>query len=106
MLAEDCRAVLSLVDEAVSQGCRQAKACEVVGIDAKTYQRWQLKPILGDRRCGPVTMPANKFTAEERAKIISVSLEKEFVNLSPHQIVPVLADRGNMWDQSHLSIEF
>lgn len=94
MSTEDCKAVLSLVDEAVSQGCRQAKACAVVGIDAKTHQRWTLKPILGDQRRGPVTAPANKFTAEERAKIISISSAKDFVNLSPHQIVPSLADRG------------
>lgn len=94
MIVEDCRAVISLVDEAVSQGCRQAKACEVVGVNPKTYQRWVAKPILGDQRCGPSTAPANKFTPEERAKIISVSLEKDFVNLSPHQIVPSLADRG------------
>ncbi len=94
MIIEDCLAVISLVDEAVLQGCRQAKACEVVGINPKTYQRWVAKPILGDQRCGPSTAPANKFTPEERAKIISVSLEKDFVNLSPHQIVPSLADRG------------
>jgi len=92
--AGNCVAVLSLVDEAISQGSRQAPACAVVGIDAKTYQRWVLKPILGDQRCGPKTEPANKLTAEERAKIISISTEKDFVNLSPHQIVPSLADRG------------
>ena len=94
MIAEDCRAVLSLVDEAVTQGCRQAKACELVGIGAKTYQRWMLKPVLGDQRRGPISEPANKFTMAERAKIISISTEKEFANLSPHQIVPSLADRG------------
>ncbi len=94
MIVEDCRAVLGLVDVAVSQGCRQAQACEVVGIDAKTYQRWVLKPILGDQRHGPSTAPANKFTVQERAKIIAISSEKDFMNLSPHQIVPSLADRG------------
>ena len=94
MILEDCKAVMSLVDEAVSQGCRQAKACEVVGVTAKTYQRWSLKPVLGDLRCGPITAPANKFTDEERAKILAVSVEKDFANLSPHRIVPVLADRG------------
>jgi putative transposase len=90
----DCKAVQSLVDAAISQGCRQAQACEAVGIDAKTYQRWALKPILGDQRQGPTSVPANKFTAKERANIISISIEKDFVNLSPHKIVPTLADRG------------
>ena len=94
MIQEDCVAVLSLVDEAVSQGARQAKACEVVGVTAKTYQRWVLKPVLGDQRLGPISEPANKFTEEERAKILAVSVEKDFANLSPHKIVPALADRG------------
>lgn len=94
MILEDCQAVLSLVDEAVAQGCRQAKACDVVGVDPKTYQRWVIKPILGDQRRGPKTAPANKLTNAERAKIIAISTRKDFVNLSPHQIVPSLADRG------------
>lgn len=91
---QDCRAVLSLVQEAVHQGARQEKACEVVGIGSRTYQRWMAKPVLGDQRKGPRTAPANKFTPEERAKIMTVSLEKNLVNLSPHKIVPTLADRG------------
>jgi putative transposase len=91
---EDCKAVLSLVDEAVAQGCRQLKACEAVGLDPRTYQRCVRKAVLGDQRRGPKTEPANKLSSEERAKIISISTEKEFANLSPHQIVPNLADRG------------
>lgn len=94
MNLDDCRAVMGLVDEAIATGCRQAQACEVVGIDAKTYQRWMMKPTLGDQRRGPTMAPANKFTTEERAKIIAISTEKDFVNLSPHKIVPTLADRG------------
>ncbi len=94
MSVENCKAVLSLVDEAVLKGCRQALACEVVGIDAKTYRRWVLKPILGDQRSGPRLVPANKLTTQERARVVAVSTQKEFINLSPHQIVPTLADRG------------
>lgn len=94
MSQADCKAVLSLVDEAVLQGCRQAKACEVVGVAPKTYQRWVTKPLLGDQRQGPKTEPANKLKAEERAKVISIATQKDFVNLSPHKIVPTLADRG------------
>jgi putative transposase len=93
-MTEDRTAVLSLVSDAVSEGCRQEKACEAVGITAKTLQRWALRPLLGDKRRGPITAPANKFTPEERAKIIAISTEQSFVNLSPHQIVPSLADRG------------
>lgn len=91
---DDCKAALSLVAEAVKNGARQVSACEVIGITPKTHQRWSVKPILGDQRCGPKSMPANKFTKEERDKIILVSTQKEFVNLSPNKIVPSLADKG------------
>ena len=91
---EDCKAVISLVNEAVARGSRQSKACKVVGITPKTLQRWAMKPILGDQRCGPIMEPANKLSVVERAKIISISTEKEFMNLSPHKIVPQLADKG------------
>lgn len=94
MIFDDCKAVMSLVDEAVAHGARQAQACEVVGVTAKTYQRWVLKPVLGDQRCGPLSEPGNKLSLEERAKILAVSVEKDFANLSPHKIVPALADRG------------
>lgn len=94
MIAEDCHAVLDLVNEAVTNGCRQKAACGVIGIDSRTYQRWNAKSVLGDQRCGPKSAPSNKFTDEERAKIIAVASTRDFVDLSPHQIVPALADHG------------
>jgi transposase InsO family protein len=82
------------VVEAVDKGSRQEKACDIVGINAKTFQRWSSTSANGDLRRGPITKPANKLTEEERAKIIAVSSAKEFCNMSPRQIVPGLADRG------------
>jgi hypothetical protein len=55
-------------------------------------QRWQRKVI--DGRCGPRTAPANKLSEEVRNLIIKTSVKSEFASLSPHQIVPKLADRG------------
>jgi transposase InsO family protein len=49
---------------------------------------------VGDLRRGPIVAPANKLTDEERAQIITVTTGEEFCNMSPHQIVPHLADRG------------
>ena len=86
--------VKSLIEEAVASGSRQEKACEIIGVDKRTYQRWALAPAVGDLRRGPMTAPANKLTTEERAKIIAISTGKEFCNMSPNQIVPNLADRG------------
>lgn len=85
---------MNLVAEAVAQGCEQNKACEVIGIADRTVQRWRLLPVLEDQRRGPKTQPKNKLTSEERAKIIAISTGAEFMDKSPHQIVPTLADRG------------
>lgn len=89
---EDRKNILILIDEAVASGCRKAPACAVFGIDERTVQRWQLR--VADQRRGPVTAPANKLTDSERALIIKTSISAKYMNLSPHQIVPKLADDG------------
>lgn len=94
MIAEDRQEILQLVDEAVADGCEQRKACEVVGVSDRTVQRWRLLPVLEDQRRGPKSAPRNKLTAEERAKIVAVSTGTEFMDKSPRQIVPLLADSG------------
>ena len=83
-----------MIAEAITNGCRKEKACEVLGLTARTHQRWALKPILGDQRRGPITEPSNKLTTSEREKIVKISTSDEFMNKSPRQIVPNLADRG------------
>jgi putative transposase len=90
----DRKVVIDLVSETVASGSRQEKACEILGIDARTYQRWIVDPTAGDLRRGPIAQPANKLTTNERAKIIEISTVQEFCNMSPNQIVPKLADRG------------
>jgi len=86
--------VLELVATAVTEGSRQDKACEVVGVDERTLQRWQLPKTLTDNRHGPVTTPQNKLSELERENILKVASSLEFCNKSPHQIVPSLADLG------------
>jgi putative transposase len=82
------------VANSVRDGCSQKKACEVLGISARTVQRWNLKPGEGDLRQGPKAIPANKLSDTERDQVVSVATSKEFCDKSPHQIVPSLADRG------------
>jgi putative transposase len=88
--------VLSLVDEAVRAGARHHKACEVVGLPARTLQRWRtLGPGGGeDGRRGPSRTPHNKLCEDERQKILDVANSADMRDLSPRQIVPQLADRG------------
>jgi putative transposase len=82
----------TLVDEAVAAGARRAEACKVVGLPARTLQRWATK--LDDGRHGPKYTPANKLSEAERRKVVALATSAEFRELSPKQIVPTLADRG------------
>lgn len=85
--------ILELMDEAVHGGARAEKAAELLGISERTVQRWRLRED-GDRRCAPRSEPANKLTAKEREEVIEIANSKEFRDLSPKQIVPLLADGG------------
>jgi len=86
--------VVDLINVARKAGARQAAACDVVGISAKTYQRWSQSNNVSDGRLDTKREPANKFTELERKRIIKVVNEPEYANLAPSQIVPKLADKG------------
>lgn len=81
----------ALIEEAVSAGARREEACKVVGLPARTLQRWAYTS--DDNRHGPKHAPANKLSDAERRRIVTVATSAEFRDLSPKQIVPMLADR-------------
>ena len=94
-MTEERSETLSLVAEAVEAGCRLERACNELGLDVRTVQRWRAQPAGGlDARRGPRTQPRQKLTAEDRAKVLDVANTTEFRSLSPKQIVPRLADQG------------
>ena len=86
--------ILGWIDEAVSAGSRLEPACEIVGLDPRTVQRWRSQSAGGDRRAGPRTKPRNALSAQERAKVVAVVSTPRFCDKSPKQIVPLLADQG------------
>jgi transposase InsO family protein len=57
-------------------------------------QRWRKQGIGEDRREGPRSAPANKLTAAEQQYILDLANSPRFRDLSPKQIVPLLADEG------------
>jgi transposase InsO family protein len=85
--------ILALIDEAVASGARIEMACEIVGLPARTIQRWR-RGCGDDLRSGPRTEPPNKLSPAERKRIIAVATSPEFRDSSPSHIVPQLADRG------------
>lgn len=87
-----------LIEDAVGLGCRRAKACEMLDISLRTYQRWTREDGNGktDGRKGcRCAAPANKLSGDERRQILMLANSAEFASSPPSQIVPTLADRGD-----------
>ena len=64
-----------MIDEAVTAGARQHKACAILELSARTYQRWtQDVAVLSDARpSAERPVPSNKLSVEERQVILAVS---------------------------------
>ena len=87
--------ILVLIDEAVTSGARLNRACDILGLPARTVQRWRQQGEQGfDRRLGPKTAPCNKLSPAERQTVLDITQRPEYRDLSPQQIVPRLADDG------------
>jgi len=83
---------VELVTEASSKGCRIKVSCFDLGIDFKTFQSWREDPV--DKRKGPLTVPKNKLSDEEKDGLIKVANSQEYIDYSPWVIVAKLADKG------------
>jgi transposase InsO family protein len=86
--------IINLIKEAQVSGARQSQACEVIGISAKTLQRWRQPGNDQDGRLDAHHEPSNKLTELECQRIIKVANESEYTDLPPNKIVPKLADKG------------
>lgn len=85
---------MKLVQTAVGNGARLSRACAVIGLSARTYQRWVRAPQVEDQRRGPLTPPKHKLSAEEEQALIALANEPAHRNLTPEQIVATAADQG------------
>lgn len=90
----DRQMAVELIDEAVANGARQKKACEVAGITARTLQRWRYNKDGVDGRTTAIKVPRNRLSEEEREEILYVCNQEEYQSLPSSQIVPRLADEG------------
>lgn len=86
--------ILDLLDESVAAGARVERASEVLGVTPRTVTRWRAEGVGDDRRGAVTTSPAHKLTEAERQAVLDAANRPEFRNLSPRQIVPLLADRN------------
>lgn len=98
LIAEHERIIaVGLIVEAVESGARIFKACDLLSISVRTFNRWNSADGLVDQRHIVERVPANKLTDEEVKKILEISNSKEFRDLPPTQIVPKLADQGEYY---------
>ena len=86
--------IMSLVDEAITAGASQRRACAAIGMSERTLQRWRGAPAVADCRTTRVQQPVNRLSEAERERILAVANSAEFGQLPPSQIVPRLADQG------------
>jgi putative transposase len=91
--ASDRKQAVTLINEAHSAGARKWRGCEVLEISVRTFYRWE-NDGLDDGRKSRVQQPTNQLSAEERQAVIDCSNSPEHRSLSPKQIVPSLADKG------------
>ena len=97
--SNDRQKIIDLVEEAVNSGARRAQACELLGICARTLQRWQRglqeRQSLNDQRkeAANKRIPHNRLTDEERDAVLKLCNQPQNRSLSPCQIVPRLADK-------------
>lgn len=88
--------VLDYFDEAVNHGARRTQAAKIIGLRLRTLQRWrQADALKPDGRTQRQFIPPNKLTNEERSTLLALANSEEFKNRTPHQIVPMLAERGD-----------
>ena len=86
--------ILTAIDEAQRSGARLATACDVVGVSARTVERWRGTPDGVDQRRGPRMRAANGLSMAEERLLVDVMTCPRFRRLSPKQLVPALADEG------------
>lgn len=89
---ERVRAV-ELVLEAMTAGARKSLACDTLGIDLRTLQRWQAG-FWNDRRKGATKSVPKKLTAEEENEIVKIMCDENYREWHPWAIVADLAEKG------------
>jgi putative transposase len=86
--------VCALVATAVNAHAKQQDACDIVGIDPQSVRRWRRDLAHGDRRTTPKKALPNQLTAAEVIAILALVNAPAYRNLTPRQLVPLLAGKG------------
>jgi putative transposase len=88
--------ITACVNEAVEQGARKEQACKIIGLTARTIQRWQKNPY-GDQRLEFKRVSSKALTHEEKDRIVEICNSSEYKDMTPNEIVPILAEKGEYY---------
>lgn len=86
--------MLTLINDAIRNGARKCKVGELLGISVRSMERWEKADSLEDKRTSRLFEPPNKLTKKEEDTILNTANSARFCDLSPCQIVPILAEEG------------
>lgn len=94
--APDRQNAVTLVNEAVNNGARKARACAEIGLTLRTLERWTLDGgVAADRRpSAPRPVPTHKLSADERREVLRVVNEPRFASYRILREENQLAHRG------------
>lgn len=85
---------IELISKAILSGATKNKCCEELGISIRTLQRWN-KEKHEDGRLNNRIKSSNALSEKEIKEIVKICCSEEYRDMSPNQIVPVIAEKGN-----------
>ena len=75
----------------MGNGASKSECCNILEISIRTLQRWE-KECRADSRKGALKNIPRKLSDEERQNIINTACSGEFKELTPYEIVAILAE--------------
>ncbi len=93
----DRQNAVALIKEAQSNGARLVKACALLNLSVRTYQRWIAGSVLNADQRPLVSRPEphNKLSAEERETVLALCNQTEYRSSPPAFIVADQLDQGH-----------
>ncbi len=93
---EQSNKAIDFLNECLNAGASIKAVADLIGICSRTLRRWWLdirgKGFSVDRRKGASREVAHRFTAKERQRVIDSVNDQRFADLTPAQIVAILAE--------------
>ena len=95
---EDRAVVVELLHEGISRGASVKAIADLFGLATRTLRRWgvmiRAQGFSHDKRKGAARHVAHRFSKEEREIVLSTVNDPRFADLTPSQIVAILAEEG------------